>query len=344
MPSPRLFSIVVPVYNVCSIPEEFSRCLDSIRRQTWREWELILVDDASSDATPDLLRDLARDDGRIRIHRHETNLRQGRARNSGTALAQGEYTLYCDYDDALYPLALEAADEVVRRFGGPDIIQYKHSYFDEGQFDLVRDTAPRPSSLWWKGRYARHDGDEILSRFLFGRVSLTSWSRAIRTELAKSTPFPDALPEDMPHTMELCAKARTMVVTREPYYAHIWRRRSDWRAYGHRNLFRDYIRCYNEDISERFGRLDIPTRLPQAHKAYCIWWMLACTRWLDGFDHSDEDLVAFGKMVDDIPFPSWFLLARFLMRGVGLRKALREKLPLCRLARRHYQDYKRRLC
>ncbi len=72
----RLFSIVMPVYNVCDIEHKFRRCVDSVRAQTFRDWELIMVNDASTDATADILQSLAATDKRIRILTNKENFRQ----------------------------------------------------------------------------------------------------------------------------------------------------------------------------------------------------------------------------------------------------------------------------
>ncbi len=216
------FSLIVPVYNVTSIEREFHRCIDSILSQTYANWELIIVDDASTDCTADIIAAYVRDDRRIRLHTHETNRRQGASRNSGTALARGRYVIYCDYDDYLYAGALQAASEAIDRFDNPDFIQYRHKYFDSDSFDtsVAEATAARSKP---QRRFRVRRGDEILRRFLCGRLSLTSWARVLKTELARAVKFPEKLPEDMPHTFDICALAQTAVETLEPFYAHLVR-------------------------------------------------------------------------------------------------------------------------
>ena len=92
-----LVSIVVPVYNAASFLPE---CIGSIRRQTCENWELLLIDDGSQDASGTLCDEYAAQDERIRAV-HIANGGQARARNRGLEQAKGEYLLFVDADDFL---------------------------------------------------------------------------------------------------------------------------------------------------------------------------------------------------------------------------------------------------
>ena len=89
------YSIIVPVYNVEKyLPE----CLNSILGQTFRDYELILIDDGSTDSSPMICDDYAGKDGRITVI-HKTNCGLSSARNKGIDTACGEYILFIDSDD-----------------------------------------------------------------------------------------------------------------------------------------------------------------------------------------------------------------------------------------------------
>ena len=96
---PRL-SIVVPAYNVEPYIEE---CLNSICQQTCKDIEAIVVDDASTDRTREVIRGFAASDSRITLVEHAENEGQHVARMSGVSAARGEYILFLDGDDALAP-------------------------------------------------------------------------------------------------------------------------------------------------------------------------------------------------------------------------------------------------
>ena len=96
-------SIIVPVYNVAAY---LPACLESIRVQTWREIEVILVDDGSTDESLSLCRAAAERDARFRVI-HQQNAGVSAARNAGLAAATGQYLQFVDGDDRLLSNATE---------------------------------------------------------------------------------------------------------------------------------------------------------------------------------------------------------------------------------------------
>lgn len=90
-----LISVIVPVYNI--IPY-LPRCVESLRKQTYRNLEILLIDDGSTDDTPALCDRLAEEDARIRVF-HKENGGPSSARNYGLEQARGEYVGFVDSDD-----------------------------------------------------------------------------------------------------------------------------------------------------------------------------------------------------------------------------------------------------
>ena len=88
-------SVIVPVYKVEDCLE---KCVDSLRRQSLEDLEIILVDDSSPDGCPDICDRLAGEDPRIRVI-HKKNGGLGYARNSGMEIARGEFVGFVDSDD-----------------------------------------------------------------------------------------------------------------------------------------------------------------------------------------------------------------------------------------------------
>lgn len=88
-------SIIVPVYNV---EKYLSCCLDSIKAQTFTDWECILVDDGSSDNSGKICDEYANNDNRFVVI-HQKNAGASAARNKGLDIAKGEYILFVDSDD-----------------------------------------------------------------------------------------------------------------------------------------------------------------------------------------------------------------------------------------------------
>lgn len=90
-----MISIIVPVYNVAPY---LPQCLDSLINQTYRDIEIICVNDGSKDDSPIILEEYARKDSRIKVV-NQVNQGLSAARNNGFEYAQGEWTMYVDSDD-----------------------------------------------------------------------------------------------------------------------------------------------------------------------------------------------------------------------------------------------------
>lgn len=127
--SDPLISILLPTYNT---PEEYLReCIDSIRDQSYKNWELCIADDKSSD--PNVLRvieEYIKLDKRIRLIKRKHNGMISEATNSALEIAKGEFVALMDHDDILWPNALYEVIRVLREKPETDYI-----YSDEDKID-----------------------------------------------------------------------------------------------------------------------------------------------------------------------------------------------------------------
>ena len=105
-----MYSIVIPVYNV---ERYLEACVASVVNQTFQDFEILLVDDGSTDGSPALCDSIAGCDSRIRVI-HQSNLGLGGARNTGIAHAQGEFIWCVDSDDTVTSDALEKIDAALK--------------------------------------------------------------------------------------------------------------------------------------------------------------------------------------------------------------------------------------
>ena len=110
-----MVSVIVPVYNGAEFLEA---CVDSILAQDYRDFEIIVVDDASTDGTAALCETLCARGGEIpvRVHRHEKNRGPAGARNTGISLARGKYIMFVDADDLILWNGLSALVETAERY------------------------------------------------------------------------------------------------------------------------------------------------------------------------------------------------------------------------------------
>jgi glycosyltransferase involved in cell wall biosynthesis len=105
-----LFSIVIPTYNRAHL---ISRAIDSVVNQTYKNWELIIVDDGSTDNTKELVENYYRKDNRIR-YVYQENAERSAARNNGIEHASGEFICFLDSDDYYFPNRLQTLYESVK--------------------------------------------------------------------------------------------------------------------------------------------------------------------------------------------------------------------------------------
>ena len=181
-----LFSVIVPVYNAERyLPE----CVKSVQEQTCGDLELILVDDGSTDGSPELCDAFEAADSRIRTI-HKENGGHTSARNLGLKICRGEYVILLDSDDWIEPEALEVCREIIVKYS-PQIVSFgcweecgetrqeRHYPFDEGFYDcgqIKKEIFPQlimsdegaffPRTLWGKA---------------FGRELLMEYQKEIPT-------------------------------------------------------------------------------------------------------------------------------------------------------------------
>ncbi len=119
-------SVVLPVYNVANY---LRKCLDSLVNQTFKDFEVICVNDGSTDLSLSILEGYSLSDSRFKIITQENQGLSG-ARNTGIEQVEGEYVLFVDSDDWLEENALEVLYEHVKGFSS-DITMFKFKYYNE---------------------------------------------------------------------------------------------------------------------------------------------------------------------------------------------------------------------
>ncbi len=121
-----MISVIIPVYNAAAY---LSACLDSVLAQTYRDIEVIVVDDGSTDGSGDVCDDYACRDARVTVF-HQPNGGPSAARNKGLELAGGEYIAFIDCDDVVHTRYLEVlADAMDRQHA--DIVQSPYQLIPE---------------------------------------------------------------------------------------------------------------------------------------------------------------------------------------------------------------------
>lgn len=121
-----MVSIIIPVYNAKLYIEE---CVESILAQTYKDFEVLLIDNGSVDNSYELCQQLAQRDDRIQTFREEVNQGVSMARNQGIGIAKGEFITFVDADDWLEPDCLQNMMDAQRQNDTPLVLcQYRKSF------------------------------------------------------------------------------------------------------------------------------------------------------------------------------------------------------------------------
>lgn len=162
------YSILIPVYNAAAF---LRQCLDSVLCQGLSDYEVILVNDGSTDASPAICSEYARLDNRFRLI-HQENQGLLMARKAGIAAARGSYLLFLDADDFWQPNLLETIDPILQQ-EQPDILIFDiQFYFGNGRRQPFAPSFP-------DGTRFDHDGKRLLAAHWVEKERLNEMCRKV---------------------------------------------------------------------------------------------------------------------------------------------------------------------
>jgi len=127
-------SVIIPVYNTSAYLQE---CVDSVLAQTLKDFEIIIVDDASTDDSLAVCQRLYGSNPKVRILHHEKNGTAGAARNTGLEAANGKYVAFIDSDDLFMPYALACLYERAEKYQA-DVVHSSGVYLPNGDVEHIR--------------------------------------------------------------------------------------------------------------------------------------------------------------------------------------------------------------
>lgn len=164
-----MVSIIVPIYN-CE--KYLNECVKSILGQSFKDIEVVLVDDGSTDSSPAICDDFAAKYPSVVKVLHQANGGLSRARNAGLQLASGEFIMFVDSDDAIPPRAVEFLHSAFMHNSecGISVGQYSHNAnfkFEESKFNLVRPVDAIRQTLYQKAPFHNSSSAKLYRRALF---------------------------------------------------------------------------------------------------------------------------------------------------------------------------------
>ena len=215
MDTKELISVIVPVYNV---KPYLKKCFDSIVNQSYRNLEIILVDDGSTDGSGDLCEELARQDSRVLVI-HKKNGGSGSAKNAGLDAASGEYIALVDSDDwiepEMYQTLRELMDQKQAQIGVCGIQKINESgeksYYNE--------------NLSEKTVFSRENALNELPRN--EKITNSMCNKLFHFETIKGLKMNENIAyDDNPFVPQCIARAERIAYTAEPFYCYFQRKDS----------------------------------------------------------------------------------------------------------------------
>lgn len=251
-------SIIIPVYNA---EEYLDRCLHSVLDQEFTSYEVILVDDGSTDSSSLICDRYSSTDPRF-ITLHQQNKGVSAARNAGINVANGEYVMFLDADDALLPYAL---DNMIDGIGDEDIVVGGYGAFIEG----VPSKEVRPEhARSYKGQEYQNFFQENILRNC--ELLDSPWAKLFKMDAIGETRFDESLnyAEDKLFVFEILGKSSSILTIPHAvygYYIHSGSLGSDISSDNHIVKLRHFLPKYIRLVDV------LTTRFPSVPKIQSLY-------------------------------------------------------------------------
>lgn len=240
-------SVVVPVYNV---EKYIEKCLNSILNQTYKNLEIIIVDDGSKDNSIEICKKVIVNDNRAKIY-HKENGGISDARNFSIDFITGDYVIFIDSDDYIENnMIFELYTNIKNEQADVSVCGVYNVYIDK--------KTPQCSN---ENIYFVCDKGKFLKEYLVGELNPGSLcNKLIKTEIIKQIKFPvGKIYEDAFYHLKLIDIAKKYVITTKPLYNYFHRENSlTTKPYSQKNLdcievyskFYDYVLANNVELEE----------------------------------------------------------------------------------------------
>lgn len=274
-----LISVIVPVYNV----EKYLReCIDSVLRQTYTNFELILVDDGSKDLSKNICEEYARNDSRIKVLEKE-NGGASSARNLGMTVAEGEYIYFLDSDDWIVEEAFEKLLEIIESSDAEVV------FFDA--YSIDEDTGKVATTHYsHKKAYQSNSGYQLMEELIVNKdFHVAPWLFFLKKDLLDRTKLKfeeGIIYEDMIFTYKLFCEAQNVMYL--PEYLYYRRYREDsvmtskvkvknfesalkvyYKVHNYWNHLSDDMKSEKHAIRCAYNGLNVYERLNKSDKKVC---------------------------------------------------------------------------
>lgn len=214
-------SVIIPVYNV---EDYLYVCINSILNQSYQDFEIICIDDNSTDSSLDILEYFTKKDSRIKLLKNNSNMGVGYSRNRGLDVAKGKYISFLDGDDWFSPNAFEILIEKVEK-DNLDLLLFKNIVYYEEPTEFGNESYYDMEFMdEWDSRIFNH---WILDKTKLFKMSNAAWNKLyLKSFLDRNEirfPNENLIHEDNPFFYKVFTSAKRVSIINK--YLHNRRRR-----------------------------------------------------------------------------------------------------------------------
>lgn len=248
-------SVIIPAYNM---EQYIARTLDSIINQDYKDIEIIVIDDGSTDNTKKIINEYAKKDNRIRPFYSKTNKGVSATKNIGLKQSTGEYIIFVDSDDELIESAIRIMVDAANKYNSDYVDSYHLLYYQKKNKKIVSFTEHKlPKEVLVMG--SLNDNIKVLDMYTYVTGKL------IKRELVRDIKFDESISiyEDVIFEHELKTRIKNYVFLDITPYLYYQRENSLVNTFGKKHLsflevakkVRYIYRDYNKDIKDRVDAL-----------------------------------------------------------------------------------------
>ena len=233
-----LISVILPVYNVESY---LKKCLESVLAQTYKNLEIIIVNDASTDATPQICDEFARADSRIKVIHMSKNEGVSNARNSALDIFKGDYLCFVDGDDFVEPDYIEFLYTLLKEYNcDVSMCGYYNIYDNGSKSEAFPNDLPKQAMT----------ASEALCEIFYNKASSSNCCKLFPRHVFDNLRYKSyALGEDTLVTYNIFCKINNIAYSNAPKYYYFYRTSSATRKKEDFYRFYDYILVAKETES-----------------------------------------------------------------------------------------------
>lgn len=315
-------SVVVSIYNIENYLRE---CIDSILNQSYPNFELLLIDDGSTDNSALVCNDYAEKDNRIRVI-HQRNQGLSCARNAGIKNSKSEYIYFVDGDDYLHEDTLSSFIKIVGLSGNVDFIIGRMAFFHDGEYDVKSDRwCVKPELV--RDCSGQEAFVNIVKKYQLLRMGVRGLYK--RKFLFENDLYfkPGMLSQDQEWTVRVFLKANTVASNNNPYYFYRSNRPGSImntpklkRAIDRINIYKSWIEIVNKNRdNDSFS--EILLYMAGNRYGYMIWDMCG-TLALQNMNQFIEEIDKTKKILTHSNKSKYLLMYR-LMNIIGTKYTIK---------------------